>query len=257
MQDEGVKKGKTIQSVQRAIDILNCFDAENNILTLNEMSERTGLNINTVRGIVNTLMENDILLHDREDNVYYLGPFFLRKIYRENGISELVFRISRPEIQKLTNQYEITMSLQEVGETGISTIYCCYPESSNYKILLNENKSLPLYASSSGKLLLYYNYWKVNKSFPKINFYKYAKNTIMTNEELAQAMNDIEQYKFSSEIEEYCNNIAGLAVPITDTVNRLIYSVSFTTFRDHYEEIRNNVATDLLKISQIINEKIK
>ena len=47
---------RVIQSVQRAIDILNCVaDAEKKI-SLREISEKLDLNINTARGLVQTLL---------------------------------------------------------------------------------------------------------------------------------------------------------------------------------------------------------
>ena len=56
---DAVKKtGKNIQSVQRAIDILNCFTAANPALSLGEISARLQLNKATVHGILNTLHNN-------------------------------------------------------------------------------------------------------------------------------------------------------------------------------------------------------
>ena len=52
------RTGKTIQSVQRAIDILNCFDAQTPALSLGEISARLQLNKATVHGLLNTLHNN-------------------------------------------------------------------------------------------------------------------------------------------------------------------------------------------------------
>ncbi|SQC98502.1 IclR helix-turn-helix domain [Fusobacterium necrophorum subsp. necrophorum] len=50
---------KVIQSIQRAINILNCFDQNNLVLSLNEISQKLDLNINTTRGLVNSLVVNN------------------------------------------------------------------------------------------------------------------------------------------------------------------------------------------------------
>lgn len=47
------KEVRVIQSVQRAIDIINCFDEHELKLTLPQISAKLELNINTVRGLVN------------------------------------------------------------------------------------------------------------------------------------------------------------------------------------------------------------
>ena len=57
---------KLIQSVQRAIDILNCFTNSQPDISINEISARTGINVNTcedpeecvVRGLVKIVSDN-------------------------------------------------------------------------------------------------------------------------------------------------------------------------------------------------------
>ena len=44
------KEVRVIQSVQRAIDIINCFNEHELKLTLPQISAKLELNINTVRG---------------------------------------------------------------------------------------------------------------------------------------------------------------------------------------------------------------
>ena len=47
---------KVIQSIQRAIDIINCFNESKQALSINEISNELSLHINTTRGIINTLV---------------------------------------------------------------------------------------------------------------------------------------------------------------------------------------------------------
>ena len=54
---------KLIQSVQRSIDILNCFTDASPRLSISEISQRVDLNINTTRGLINTLTANGLLIH--------------------------------------------------------------------------------------------------------------------------------------------------------------------------------------------------
>lgn len=70
---------RVIQSVQRAIDIIDCFSEHELKLTLPQISARTGLNINTARGLVNTLLANGYLEHILDGNFYMLGPVFIPK----------------------------------------------------------------------------------------------------------------------------------------------------------------------------------
>ena len=55
---------KLIQSIQRAFEIIECFNEDNEELRLNDISTMLNLNINTTRGIVNTLVYFSYLEHD-------------------------------------------------------------------------------------------------------------------------------------------------------------------------------------------------
>ena len=50
------KNQRLIQSLSRAFAIIDCFDEEHKELTLNDISDMVALNINTTRGLVQTLV---------------------------------------------------------------------------------------------------------------------------------------------------------------------------------------------------------
>ena len=70
---------KKIQSVQRALDIINCVANSNSRITLKEITELLGLNINTARGLAQTLVLNGYLAKDVERGTYSLGYQFYTK----------------------------------------------------------------------------------------------------------------------------------------------------------------------------------
>ena len=59
------KSINVIQSIQRAINILNCFNQNELELSLNVISEKVKLNINTTRGLVNSLVANKLIYHHK------------------------------------------------------------------------------------------------------------------------------------------------------------------------------------------------
>ncbi|MGL4868568.1 MAG: helix-turn-helix domain-containing protein, partial [Cetobacterium sp.] len=63
-------EGKTIQSIQRAIDIMNCFNEEVHELSLKEISEKLGLSKSTAHGIVSTLLKNSYLEQNQKNSNY-------------------------------------------------------------------------------------------------------------------------------------------------------------------------------------------
>ena len=97
------KEVRLIQSIQRAFDIINCFSEQSPKLTLPKISEMLSLNINTTRGIVNTLVANGYLEHDSETNIYSLGPVFIPKadLVSANDM-ERVKKMARPYLEELS-----------------------------------------------------------------------------------------------------------------------------------------------------------
>jgi len=73
------KELKTIQSVQRAIDIINCIADAGKKISLKEIGEELDLNVNTARGLVQTLLSNGFLARDLEQGTYSLGYEFYTK----------------------------------------------------------------------------------------------------------------------------------------------------------------------------------
>lgn len=73
------KNSRSIQSVQRAIDIINCFDGIGTELSLGEISTKLNLNKSTVHGILSTLHQNNFV-RQTPTGRYTLGGYFLCRI---------------------------------------------------------------------------------------------------------------------------------------------------------------------------------
>ena len=71
------KEVRLIQSIQRAFNIIDCFNNDNTELSLPQISEKVKLHINTTRGIVNTLVANGYLACNAK--YIALGWFILQK----------------------------------------------------------------------------------------------------------------------------------------------------------------------------------
>ena len=65
---------RVIQSVQRAIDIIDCFSEHELKLTLPQISARTGLNINTARGTGQHLVGQRLFGAHSGWEFLYAGP---------------------------------------------------------------------------------------------------------------------------------------------------------------------------------------
>jgi IclR family KDG regulon transcriptional repressor len=60
-----------VQSIDRAVAILECFNEENKELRLSEISERLSLNKSTAHGIISTLKYHGFISQDEETQKFY------------------------------------------------------------------------------------------------------------------------------------------------------------------------------------------
>lgn len=241
---------KLIQSVQRAIDILNCFTNSKPEISINEISERTGLNVNTARGLINTMVANNLLLLDHSSNLYHLGSFFLGKA----GIIQAQIRsyiiLCKPLMNNLAEKYHLTASLQIVNQDEIITIYCAYPVSTSYYITLSEYTSLPEYVTSSGKLLLAHVLLPQDPEYlDRISFHAYTEHTITNKEELRHQLDQIWVQGYSVENEEFNLDVGSIAVPILDYNSDLIGTISVTGFASTMDKLQQELVADLQRIA--------
>lgn len=244
---------KLIQSVQRSIDILNCFTKNKPYVSLADISDATGLNINTARGLINTLVANDLLVLDHDAGLYHLGKYFLIKagIIQEQLRSYIL--ICRPLLNAMAEKFHTTFSLQIVSQNDIVSIYCAYPISSSYYITLSEYTSLPAHVTSSGKLLLLNKLLPDNPAFlDTMEFKQYTPNTIKSKKELLEQLTKIKEDGYSFEKEEFNLGVASVAVPVYDYKGNMIGSVSATTFAKILPTIENDLVEEIKRVVQHI-----
>lgn len=250
---------KIIQSVQRSIDILNCFNDTSHHLSLNNISQRVNLNINTTRGLINTLTVNGLVIHDKINNLYSLGFYFIGKASIIQKQVESYITSAKSYVDNIAEKYHVTTSLQLVNQHQIYSIYCAYPSNTAYTIIVSEYTALPLYATSSGKLLMLYNLYDNNKLPIKgFQFKNYTPYTITSKEALIKNLEEIRKNKYASEIEEFELGVSSMAVPILDPNNQLIATVSATFFVNNLMNIKDNLLSDLKEIAnEITNNFLK
>ena len=252
---------RVIQSIQRAIDIINCFNEAELSLSLNEISEKLSLHINTTRGIVNTLVYNGFLRYDPIENKYSLGLIFISKakLVSLNSVDE-IRNIVRPYLTKLANKYQVSARLQLVSQhDNIFTVDTVNPEDTRYMVMTKPYKKFPLNATSSGKLYLYFSdkeyIEKFLENLKEENHVRYTEKTILNREDLEKELEFIEKNGYSIEDEEINIGISSLAVPIFNKNNKFIGTISVTATSGIIDKIHHKVVVDMKKASEDIKEK--
>lgn len=220
---------KLIQSIQRAFEIIECFDEENEELRLNDISKILDLNINTTRGIVNTLVYFSYLEHDQEKNVYKLGYIFLPKSkLLKNRNDDILLDNLESFLKEIANKYNVNARFHKISENNIVKIFSEVPDESRYFLYIKDSKDLPLNATSSGKLILKYSDKEfLNNYLNNIPDEKLSENTITTKSKMIEELKDVERNGYSKEIDEVAIGISSIAVPVIK-FGKLVATISVT-----------------------------
>ncbi len=250
---------RLIQSVQRALDIIGCFDESNINLSINQISHQLSLHVNTTRGIVNTLVYNGYLIHNPDDGTYSLGYVFIPKAELASSNSvERIRDIARPYLRNIANKHQVSSRLQLVSNYNVFTVETFNPENSRYVLLTKMNTPFPLNATSSGKLFLSYQDKDFKDNYcENFKMEKYTRKTIVDKQALKDEMQKISSLGYSVEDEEISIGMSSIAVPLLTNHSRIIGTLSIVASKSFLDDIKENVLSDLFKAAdEIIKEWI-
>lgn len=253
MEDSNVR---LIQSVQRALEIFNCFNEDNHYLSLGEISRKLNLNINTTRGIMNTLVHYDYISHDHDSNKYSLGPLFSIKAQHSVSPFDNVQKICQPYLQLVADQFNVSARLQFVSKNKIETVETIEPSASYYILSTKGNHFCPLHASASGKLLLaYIDVINLNKIFQTLSLERFTSKTIVEKSDILLELANIRKNYFSTENEEVNVGISCIAAPLLKK-GKIVGTISVVSASAIIKEIQENCAITLVQYAKEISDKI-
>ncbi|MDO4572835.1 MAG: IclR family transcriptional regulator [Clostridia bacterium] len=241
----------TIQSVDRAIMVLRCFDRGEK-LGITEISRRLGLHKSTAFGLVNTLAENKLLEQDPETGRYFLGiGLFRLSANVQIGIREL----GAPFVKRLVEHTGETVNLVVRDESYV--VYIEKLESPHsMRICTRIGQRLPMYCTAVGKAMLA---WLPPEEAAAIldsaRMTAYTENTITTRAALRTELQKIRDDGYAIDDEELELGLVCVAVPIRDAAGRPVAALSVSGPKqrmtsEHIEAIRKALTSEAAAMSR-------
>ncbi len=239
------KNGLTIQSVERALAILEEFSVREKELGVTEIAKRVGLNKSTCFNLINTLLQKGYLEQNPDNGKYRLSLkiFQLGKIY-EAGLE--LREIAKPFLQELVDKTGETVHL--VIRDRREAVYIEKVEGpSAIKIISQIGTRVNLHCTGVGKVLLAFLPSEYIERLTQHPLKKFTENTITDKEKLLAHLREIKEKGYSIDDEEIEVGLRCVAAPIFDHRKEVIaaISVSGPTSRMTYEKI--NELTEIVK----------
>lgn len=233
-----MKEITRVQSIDRAVAILDCFSEEKKELRLSEISERLGLNKSTVHGIISTLKYHGFISQDEETQKYKLGIRFVE--FGDLVINSMNIRNAAvPVIDAVCERIEETVHIAMLD--GLDVVWIEKREcTKSIKTSTKIGARLPAYTTADGKIIIcYQNKDKIKNYLPK-RIPQYTKNTITNKGEFIKKLEEMKKNGYAIDNEEYVEGLKCVAAPIFDHDGKVRFSLSTTgpAFRMNEERIK-------------------
>lgn len=242
-----------IQSVERAIWILKCFEGHT-ALSLSEISRMLSMHKSTVFGLVSTLEIYHLLEQDQDSGKYRLGIELFRM---GSKVNINLRRIAAPYMDKLVGLCGETVNL--VIPDGDSVVYLEKKESPHsIRIATSLGQREPLYRTATGKAILA----KLPPEtaldiLQRTKFERMTSNTLLSVNEVQKQLAAVRRMGYAIDNEELEYGLVCLGVAIVDSTNKPVgaISVSGPAFR-MTEENRRVFAEYLIDCGRQISAQL-
>lgn len=233
-----MKAVNRIQSIDRAVAILECFTEENKELRLGEIADRLDLNKSTVHGIVSTLKYHGFISQNEETQKYKLGIRFIEfGDFVSNSIN--IRKAAKPIIDEVCLKIQETVQIAMLD--GIDVLWIDKSESTkSIKITTKIGSRLPAYTTADGKVVLCYKDKEKLKDYLPKKIPKYTKNTITNKTVFMKRLEEIKKDGYAIDNEEFVEGLICVAAPIFDHEGKVRFSLSTTgpAFRMNKERVK-------------------
>lgn len=218
------QQGIMVQSIERAIQILNCFNGSNSELTLNAIASELSLNKSTVHGILNTLKHYGLVEQDEERGKYRLGMHLL--VLSNRLLDRLEIRaVASPVIQELCEQVGETVHLVILRGADVVYIDKC-TSSRSFQVFTAVGMSFPAYVTGVGKVLL------ADKSDDELRelvppvLQQVTEHSISSREQLLTHLEQVRKQGYAFDKDENEIGLSCVAAPIFDYSGKAVAAIS-------------------------------
>lgn len=218
-----MQEGKIIQSVAKAMKLLDILAASAGPLSLAEISVMTGWPKSTIHGLLSTMRETSVVSQDTEGR-YMLGiRLFEYGCTLSNSWN--IIETAKPFIQHVSYHTGEAVFLSILDRGEVITL-----DRAENRIGLPMSAEmgcrLPVHCTSQGKLFLsYMTEEEQDQLLSRTELLAYTQHTIVTRDQLQKEFSKIRQQGYAIENGEYKVGLRSVAAPIFDADGNVRYAI--------------------------------
>jgi IclR family transcriptional regulator, acetate operon repressor len=211
---------RSVQSVDRALDLLEALVAADGEVSITALATRTGLHVSTVHRLLSTLLRRGYVRQNPETSRYYAGAKLATLAEGRSRFGEMRLR-ARPILRAITESTRETANLvilDDAAAVYIETV----PSPQVVRLFTAIGNRVPLHATGAGKCILAaLPIAKRDAIIDRLELRPYTPHTIVDAAALRRALDEARERGFTLDDEEYDDGVRCVAVPVggmTDAV---------------------------------------
>ncbi len=215
-----------IQSVHRALSVLDLFSVAKPNLGIAEISRALGIHKTTAQSLVRTLAQDGFLEQNPDTRKYKLGL----KIYEMGVVMAGGLEINRKSVEPahrltLKTQLIVRVSIPCHHHSAIITLDV-YPRTQPF-LVRQLGIRFPLYCTAMGKVLLAFRSPpEIEEYLAQLDFVAYTPNTITSKDDLLKELEQVGRLGYSVNREEHLQVRAAIGAPIFGKAGRVVASTA-------------------------------
>ena len=204
---------RSVQSVDRALDLLEALAAADGEVAITALAGRTGLHVSTVHRLLATLLRRGYVRQNPDTSRYFAGAKLATLAEGRSRYGELRLR-ARPLLRSLTESTRETANLvvlDDMQAVYIDTV----PSPQVVRLFTSIGNRTPLHATGAGKVLLA-NLAAARRDalLERLDLRSYTPRTMTDRAVLRRALDDVRDKGYAIDDEEYDEGVRCVAVAV-------------------------------------------
>lgn len=223
------RRGNHVQSLDRALDVLEALAAAGGEIGLSELSERVGLHVSTVHRLLAMLVSRGYARQSGPSGRYALGPQVLKLAMSAVGSGQFDLRQeTRPILRELVERSGETTNLVVMPDTHV--VYVDQAASRHMVRMFTQiGTRAPAYCTAAGKAILAYRGEPELAAYlSRAQFEQHTAQTITSAEKLHAALARIRERGYAIDEGEMEEGVRCVAAPIFDYTGAAIAAISIS-----------------------------
>ena len=219
------KQTNLIQSVERALDILETLSLKKDGWQITALAKKLNLKVSTVHNLMKTLVSRNYAEQVKETLKYKLGykSFHLSQNYSDKDKLISLTKVHLEKLNKACNDLVFLGALKD------HDLICLAAIKSNHPLSVNPNQvyTHKLHCTAAGKVLLAAcQPEELKLIIEKHGLPEFTKKTITDFSKLQLELEKIREQGYSAVSDESVEGISAIGVPVNDSTGRIVASLA-------------------------------